>query len=128
VNGARLHLAVFGLFLAAWTCALWSPVPQESAREALGSDWHVFLFGKGLHVSVYAFLTVLGGTVRMFGPRWYWVLPGLVAHGCLTEIIQPYVGRTGALRDVGLDSIGIAIGGLIVLVARHWFGRTPRRG
>jgi VanZ family protein len=120
-----MHLVAFILFLVAWTCALWSPVPQESARNTLGSDWHVFLFGKGLHVSVYAFLTILGGTVRKFGTRWLWVLPGLVAHAGLTELIQPYVGRTGSLRDVGLDTLGIAIGWLTVLVIRCRIGRNP---
>ena len=114
-----MHLIAFILFLVAWTCALWSPVPQESARDTLGSDWHVFLFGKGLHVSVYAFLTVLGGTVRRFGNRWVWVLPTLIAHAGLTELVQPYVGRTGSLRDVGLDTIGVVIGGLIVWALRR---------
>src|SRR5687767_8724440 len=109
-----MHLLVFILFLVAWTCALWSPVPHESARDTFGSDWHVFLFAKGLHVSAYAFLTVLGGTVRKFGGHWPWVLPGLVAHAGLTELIQPYVGRFGSVRDVGFDTLGVAIGGLIV--------------
>jgi VanZ family protein len=126
VNGARVHLAIFVLLLAAWTCALWSPVPHESAREALGSDWHVFLFGKGLHISVYAFLTILGGTVCKFGKRWWWVLPVLVAHGGLIEVVQPYVGRTGSLRDVGLDTLGIVIGGMIVWIARRVRGRNGK--
>jgi VanZ family protein len=119
-----MHLLVFLLFLVAWTCALWSPVPHESARDTLGSDWHVFLFAKGLHVSAYAFLTILGGTIRKFGTRWPWVLPALVAHGALIELIQPYVGRFGSLRDVGLDTLGVAIGGLITLVVRRKVGRS----
>jgi hypothetical protein len=118
-----VHTAVFAAFLTAWTIALLSPVPHESAERVLGGPWQVFLFGKGLHVSAYCFLAVLGGTLPLGGWRWTWVLAGLVVHGGLTEFFQQFVGRTARLEDVGLDAIGVTIGGLIVLA---W--RTTRRG
>jgi VanZ family protein len=100
--------------LTVWTVALLSRVPHESAKELLGGDWGVFVFAKTLHVCAYAGLTVLGGTVAAFGRKWVWVLPALVIHGGLTEFFQQFVGgRTGRIEDVGLDSIGIALGGLV---------------
>jgi len=113
-----VHIFVFAVALTAWTVALLSPVPHDSAKKVLGSDWEVFLFGKTLHVGTYAVLTILGGTAAAFGRRWWWVLPGLVAHGGLTEYLQGFVGRGSRIEDVGLDSLGIAIGGLVVLAAR----------
>lgn len=113
-----LHAATFAAFLTAWTVALLLPVPHDSAKKVLGSEFGIFLFAKAVHVSAYAFLTVLGGTVALFGRRWWWVLPGLVAHGGLTEYLQGFVGRGSRLEDVGLDSIGIAVGGLIVWAVR----------
>lgn len=116
----RFHIWLFAAFLIAWTIALLLPVPHESAEKVLGDDFGVFLFGKSLHIGSYAFLTVLGGTVAAFGRRWWWVLPGLLAHGSAIEIIQPHVGRTGRIEDVGLDLIGIAIGGLVILGWRRF--------
>jgi hypothetical protein len=112
------HVFAFAFALTAWTVALLSPVPHDSARKVLGSEWGVFLFAKTVHVGTYAFLTVLGGTAAAFGRRWWWVLPGLVAHGGLTEYLQGFVGRGSRVEDVGLDSLGIAIGGLVVLAYR----------
>ena len=114
-----IHTAVFAAFLTAWTIALLSPVPSEQAERVFGGPWEVFLFGKGLHITAYAFLAVLGGTIRRLERRWVWVLPGLVVHGALTEFFQQFVGRGASVGDVGLDSIGIAIGGLLVWLLRR---------
>ena len=108
-----IHVGVFAFVLTAWTVALLSPVPHDSARKVLGSEYGIFLFAKTVHVSAYAFLTVLGGTAAAFGRRWWWVLPALVAHGALTEYFQQFVGRGSRVADIGLDSIGVAIGGLV---------------
>lgn len=120
------HPFLFVAFLTAWTIALLSPVPDQSARRVLGSAFWVFVFGKGLHVSGYAFLTVLGGSVRGWRPAW--VLAGLVVHGGVTEYFQQFVGRTGSIRDVGLDAAGVLLGGLVLLAvraARHRLVRQP---
>jgi VanZ family protein len=116
------HAAIFAAFLIAWTVVLLLPVPTQSAEKVLGSPFSVFIFGKALHITAYAFLTVLGGTVGLFGRKWVWVLPGLVAHGGLTEILQSFTGRTSRIEDVGLDTIGVALGAAIVLAWR-WFRR-----
>jgi VanZ family protein len=119
-----VHLLVFAAFLTAWTIALLSPVPHQSAERVLGSPFSVFMFGKGLHIAAYAFLTVLGGTVALFGRKWWWIVPGLIAHGGLTEFFQQFVGRTARIEDLGLDTIGIVIGALMVLA--WWWLRRDR--
>jgi VanZ family protein len=121
------HATVFIAFLTAWTVALLSPVPHESAQRVLGGPWQEFLFGKGLHITAYAFLAVLGGTLPFRGWRWTWVLVGLVAHGGVTEFFQQFTGRTARLEDVGLDAIGAAIGGLVVLGWRALRGGRVRQ-
>ena len=119
-----LHVGLFAAFLTAWTVALLSPVPHDSARQVLGSEYGIFVFAKTVHVAAYAFLAVLGGTAAAFGRRWWWVLPALVAHGAATEFVQQFVGRGSRIEDVGLDSIGIAIGGLVTWAIRS-LGRSP---
>jgi VanZ family protein len=121
------HVAVFAAFLIAWTVVLLLPVPAQSAQRVLGSPFSVFIFGKALHITAYAFLAVLGGTIALFGRKWVWVLPGLVAHGGLTEFLQSFTGRTSRIEDVGLDTIGVAVGALIVLGWR-WFRNPTRAG
>jgi hypothetical protein len=121
------HLGVFAGFLIAWTIALLVRVPHESAERVLGNKDNLFLFAKSVHICAYAYLTVLGGTVAMFGRRWWWVLPGLVLHGGLTEFLQNFTGRTGRIEDVGLDSIGIALGTLAILGWRQFMKSRDRR-
>jgi hypothetical protein len=118
-----LHAAVFAAFLTVWTIALLSPVPHRSAERVLGDAFSVFIFGKGLHISAYAFLAVLGGTLPIRGWKGTWVLLGLVAHGAVTEFFQQFVGRTARLEDVGLDAVGVAVGGLLVWAWRAARGR-----
>lgn len=117
---AVLHGIVFVAFLTAWTIALLSPVPNKSAERVLGGEFWVFMFGKGLHISAYAFLTVLGGTIVLFGRHRRWVFMALVAHGATTEFFQQFVGRTASIRDVLLDAIGILIGCLVIFAWRQF--------
>jgi hypothetical protein len=123
-----LHAAVFVAFLTAWTIALLSPVPHESAKRTLGGEFWVWVFGKGLHVSAYAFLAVLGGTIKFPGRAWVWLLVGLVIHGAVVEYFQQFVGRTASVRDAGLDALGVLAGGLIVLAWRGRAGQQPPAG
>lgn len=112
----RVRAAIFLLLLVLWTVALLSPVPQASAVKTLGGPSWVFLIGKGLHVSVYAILAMIGFRL---GPRW-WITPAtLLVHAGLTELLQPMFDRGGSLRDVGLDAAGIALGtGLLSAIRR----------
>jgi VanZ family protein len=120
-----VHILVFAAFLTAWTIALLSPVPQKSAERVLGGAFWVLVFGKGLHVGAYAFLAILGGTLG--GRQGRWVLLALVLHGGLTEFFQQFVGRTTALRDAGLDALGVMVGGLVVLGWRAVRSRGQER-
>jgi len=53
--------------------------------------------------------------VALFGRKWWWIVPGLIVHGGVTEFFQQFVGRTARVEDLGLDTIGIFIGTLVVL-------------
>ncbi|WP_020474069.1 VanZ family protein [Zavarzinella formosa] len=112
------HLLVFVAFFTAWTIALLSPVPKESAKEILGDEDNIFYFGKLLHVAAYAWLAVLGGTIWLMRTRWSWIVVLLIVHGELTEYFQQFVGRTSSVRDTLLDSTGVLIGALLV---RFWW-------
>ena len=117
----HLHTAIFLAFLISWTVALLSPVPEESASKVLGDKDTIWIFGKGLHISAYAWLAFLG--VSCVGPRWQgWMVAGLILHGITTEYFQDFVGRTGAVRDALLDSIGVTIGTSIILLWQQYRG------
>ena len=112
-----LHLLAFAGLLAAWTYALLSPVP-EGATEVLGDDG-AFLFGKTLHVSVYAAIMALGGTLWLVRGKEGWLAAVLVTHGAVTEYFQQFVGRHMAVRDVLFDALGVFIGsGIVAVLAR----------
>jgi VanZ family protein len=124
MNRAAFHAAVFFTALALWTYGLLTPVPHKEAEQVLGGSEPVFWFGKTLHVCVYATLTLLGGSMRLTRAQ-RWLLLGLMsAHGFITEFLQQFVeGRTGCLRDVGLDHIGIILG--LLAGWRWWRGLRP---
>jgi VanZ family protein len=113
---------IWGLYVAAWTTALLVPLPG-------GSGWKVhnvslkFLFAKTLHVSAYALWAMLSAWL-LVPRRWRLLLLVLmVVHAAATEFLQTFVpGRTGNLRDVGLDLIGIGIG---CLLTWKWWRALP---
>lgn len=109
-----------GLFIS-WTGALLSPVPPEAVK-ALGGSGNAFTFGKTLHVSVYMILAWMAAFLPL-SRRHRWVaLTALIVHTGVVEILQGFTGRTPALRDVGLDLTGIAIG--FLLTRRRWLSRS----
>jgi hypothetical protein len=80
--------------------------------------WEVIVRKLG-HVSGYALLTAL----------WWWALNGVVrrplliavaiafAYACTDEFHQSFVsGRTGTPVDVGIDSIGMALASLMIVL------------
>jgi hypothetical protein len=111
------------LFFATWTIALLVPIPSGVGT---GSGWvatHQFVIGKTLHVTAYAVLAMLTGNLRV-PCRFRWILLFLImAHATATELLQQLVEtRTGALSDVGLDHLGIALG--LLLTWKLWSDRS----
>jgi len=91
-------------------------------------DWtwlapHRFLLAKALHITAYAVLAGLSGWLRV-PCRFRWILLFvLMAHATATELLQLHVeGRTGDLRDVGLDHLGIGLG--LLLTWKWWSDPT----
>lgn len=119
------HALTFLVFLSLWTWKLLEPYPvPEEISEGLAKAGLSFAAAKTLHASGYAFLTVLAGAMPV-PRRWRWFLVGLlVLHGVASEIGQTFVpNRTGTVRDVLIDWLGITLG---VLALRWWNGRARR--
>jgi hypothetical protein len=124
MNRTNLHAFVFLTCLALWTVVLLMPVPKESAAKVLGGEGGMHLFGKALHVSAYAIITVLGGSMLLARSQ-RWLLLGVLSfHAFATEFVQQYVNRGASWRDIGLDHLGIAIG--IAVGWNWWRGLFPR--
>jgi VanZ family protein len=93
-----------------------------SAQTSSGEHpWWEVIFRKLGHVTGYALLTAL----------WWWALRGVTArplliavtiafaYACTDEFHQSFVsGRTGTPVDVGIDSIGMAIVALLIVLRR----------
>ncbi len=106
-----LHVLLLLSLLSVWTWKLLepSPVPEHLARR-LQPEWK-FILAKCLHCGGYATLTFLATTlpVSRFWCRCFVLL--LALHGAGTEIGQTFIpNRTGTVRDVIIDWIGIALG------------------
>jgi VanZ family protein len=106
------------LFLAAWTIALLTPQPVQLAQEVL-PDQDTFYFGKSLHIGAYAFLVILTAWLKATN-RVRWIcLAFLSFHAFATEFLQQFVPeRSGSLRDVGLNHLGLALG--LILTVPMW--------
>jgi VanZ family protein len=114
----------------AW-CAYF--VPMTILLVAPGSDEGGGLLGglephqqtmvaKSVHVVIYAGLTVLTGWLRVPPPWRLVLLFVLMLHGAATEFVQQFVpNRTGMLRDVLFDHLGVAVG---LCISWKWWTRA----
>ena len=48
----------------------------------------------------------------------YWVLPGAIVFGALIELIQPFVGRYGDIKDFYADALGSVIGVCLIALIK----------
>jgi VanZ family protein len=115
-------LLTWGMLLAIWTVALLTPDPVRIAKQVLPGEME-FPAAKLTHIAAYALLAAMICVLRPLG-RWRWLFLALLSlHGMGTEYFQQFVPmRTGTLRDVGIDHVGIFVG--VALTLKFWF---PRR-
>ncbi len=116
---------LFALLLVVWSWLLVKPqpVPESLLGDGFGFDHETlhFVLAKCLHLSMYAFFAIFGGLLVRTprGRRMVWI--GLVLHGVASEFGQWVgaryfdTGRFGCVRDVLIDSAGIAVGAVVVL-------------
>jgi VanZ family protein len=108
-------------FVVVWTTLLLTPGPAINSlpgQEILAG--HKYLVAKSLHVTGYAIMTILSGSL-LVPARFRWLLVFfLMGHGAFTEMMQAHVipGRSGELNDVAYDQVGVTIG--LVLSWRWW--------
>jgi VanZ family protein len=113
------------LGLAIWTVALLTPHPNQVGGRRFLPPEVAFVVAKTLHVSVYALLAALVGWLPARPMGRGLLIALLFLHAGATEYGQLFVpGRTGTLRDVGLDSMGVVLGlALSWGLRRTWRGR-----
>ena len=110
-------------YVVPMTVLLVMPGPNEGGGFLGGLEPHQQTFvAKSVHVAIYAGLTILTGWLRV-SPGWRLVLLFvLMLHGAATEFIQQFVpNRTGALRDVLFDHLGVAVG---LCISWKWWTRS----
>ena len=109
----------WSLFLLVWTVALLTPQPVQLADAVLPDD-AIFPTSKLLHIMAYALLAILTAALPLQRQTRWWFLGLLVLHAAGTEFVQQFVPpRTGSLRDVGLDQVGLVLG--VVCTWKWWF-------
>ena len=119
------RIVVWTAVFACWTVSLLRPIPP-GAVEAVGGPEPSFWFAKSLHVSVYAAFALSAAFLPGSLALRRWIPVALVLHGGLTEYLQQFVHRGASWRDVGLDTLGVAIG--VILTWKRWIGTASRRG
>jgi hypothetical protein len=113
-------------FTLAWTVALLVPIPSGGPWDRLSdlTFGRKFIAAKGLHVSAYAFWSVLSAWLRVPMRYRFMLVFCMMAHATLTEVLQfitfDIIGRNGSLMDVALDQFGITLG--VVAAWRWWTG------
>jgi len=109
----------WSVYFAAWTYGLLMPMPAGISEGWTWLASYRFVLAKALHVTAYAGLAGLSGWLRV-PCRFRWILLFIImAHGPATELLQLRIeGRTGDLRDVGLDHLGIGLG--LLLTWKWW--------
>ncbi len=110
------------LYVAAWTAGLLLPMPEHGTWDLAEVEiTRKFLFAKTLHVTAYAVMAGLTGWLRAPLRLRFFLMFFLMAHATLTEVLQyslEFIGRSGALFDVGLDHVGIGLG---MLASWRWW-------
>lgn len=83
------------------------------------------------HVPAYALLAVLTLRVLLVTGLVGRFLPAVLIAGVATmlfggciELLQPYFGRSGSLRDFTLNGLGITVALVLVTMARGWLLRS----
>jgi VanZ family protein len=102
--------------LIVWTALLLTPADWfgKTSSAKIGQ----FGLGKLLHMGSYFLLAASAGWLRPALPVRLAMIPLLILHGGLTEILQNWVpGREGCWSDVGIDSASILSGFLLTC----WF-------
>jgi VanZ family protein len=105
------------LCVGLWTVALLTTRSMEVGKAVTPSTMH-YPASKGLHICVYAFLTLFITWLPL--RRWRWMLLALLSlHAAGTEYCQQFIpGRTGLVSDVLLDHIGLLLG--LALTWKRW--------
>ena len=116
------------LFLVLFTLFTWKLLQPQPVPPAIQGELHaifpglLFLLAKLAHLLGYAVLVLLGGTVLRSQLGRVLLIVVLLLHAIGTELGQSFIpNRTGTIRDVIIDLLGIALGAIILT----WIIPTP---
>lgn len=104
----------------AWMGVIWFFSDQPNLSSGLTADWWL---RKGAHITEYAVLTVLL-FAALRGKNWKTALAGAVViailYAALDERHQTWIeGRSGNLKDVGIDTAGALLAAVIVITKKR---------
>ena len=71
------------------------------------------------HIVAYASV-ILFAVVRPAAPL-FWPIITVLAWSCVIELLQPLVGRSGNLHDLGANAIGVFVGWIAGQLLRRFF-------
>jgi VanZ family protein len=111
-------------YAALWTTALLVPIPVHPLTLGAAPADVKFAVAKGIHVVAYAFFAIVSGWLHAPARLRWLLLFAITAHGTATELLQTLTTtRTGTLRDVGLDNLGVALG--LFVSWKWWVAADP---
>lgn len=117
---ARFRIAIKLAIVLAIIVGIATLMPGERLPSVPGSDLlhHFVAFG------ALAFPLALARPQSIF-----WIILLVSAYGALIELVQPYFGREGDLRDIAANTIGASLGAILgrVLRLRVLNNRAPRQ-
>ena len=107
-----------------WTTALLVPIPSHPLTLGDVSPSIRFPVAKTIHVLAYAAFAVLTGRLGVRARLRWLPLFVVMAHAPASELLQQLTTtRTGTLRDVAFDHLGVALG--LLASWRWWSAPDP---
>lgn len=87
-----------------------------------------FIVRKAAHITEYFILCLLALNVakhKWLAPNFYFIaMIFSILYACSDEFHQTFIqGRVGCIQDVGVDSIGVLIGGIVFFLFRRFWDK-----
>ena len=122
-----LHKASLWLFWPGLALVTWGELAPQEPDPRVFFFLYIIPWDKAQHFTAYFGLAAMATMVLGPRPRLAWAIPGLIAYGGLMEIIQGLTGRDASWWDLLANSIGVASGLGVALLAWRQSGNLLGR-